>query len=100
MNLCPDAIPRVHFRRRIQRSFLAACVSAAAFAHALDIRIDTDNLKISGDGDDSRLKGAAFRADISNGIARFFIPGDVTIGSADTVSVAGARPAMLDRRKP
>ena len=55
------------------------------------ITINTDALTISGDGDTSDLAfyGTPFTVSVNDGIASFFIPGDLYIGP-DTINIVGS----------
>jgi hypothetical protein len=72
-------------------------VSTTPCARAAVIVIDSTNLTISGDGDgdDQQFKGVPFAAAVEDGIACFYIRGDIAVWSTETVKLTGGYPVAL-----
>lgn len=76
---------------------LLAVVPCARGVNANFIVINSTDLTISGDGDNdpAAFKGVPFHVVVEGNIARFYISGDLTLRSTDTVTLTGTRPISL-----
>jgi hypothetical protein len=64
-------------------------------ARAANIVINSTDLTINDNGTTQTLKGLPFRAAVEGGIARFYIAGNLTFTSTDSVRLTGTRPVSL-----
>lgn len=81
------------------RHYGVAILIGLAFAHvaAGAITVDTNALTITGDGDDDpyAFKGVPFYAEVVDGIARFYIAGNMYLDAGEILRGAGNRPASF-----